>query len=351
MSFQAQRANSTSPGRRRSRARTFVILLVLILVVALLAGAAYARHYYTWCQGADGPQEPIDLTIPQGATGSDVVNLLHDQGVLRCDTVPRYIVGRDDVTFEAGDYSITTNMSLDAAIQALTVGPEPLKTITATVPEGLTVEQTAEEMGKQLRVSSREIQSLAESGRFAIPPYLPSGAQTAEGFLFPKTYEFVKGEVTPRVAVEAMLSQFEEEAASLPWDNAEELGLSPYEIVVLASLIEKEAANDAERAKIASVIYNRLNSGTPLYIDATLNYIDPDPSNGLTESDLKIKSPYNTRLVKGLPPTPIASPGRASLKSALEPASTDYEYYVLCGNSHRFTSSYNEFLAWKDQCL
>ncbi|MCJ7832408.1 MAG: endolytic transglycosylase MltG, partial [Actinobacteria bacterium] len=148
-----------------------------------------------------------------------------------------------------------------------------------------------------------------------------------------------------------MLSQFEEEAATIPWGNAKQLGLSPYEVVVLASLIEKEAANDAERAKIASVIYNRLKSKTPLYIDATLNYIDPDPSNGLTESDLKIKSPYNTRLVKGLPPTPIASPGRASLMGALKPASTNYMYYVLCGDSHRFTSSYNEFLTWKDQCL
>jgi len=351
MSSAAQWANSTSPGRRRSRVRTFVIVMLVIVVIALLAGAAYARHYYTWCQGADGPQEPIDLTIPEGATGSEVVNLLHEQGVLRCDTVPRYVVGRDDVAFKAGDYTVTTNMSLEAAVEALTVGPEPAKTVTATVPEGLTVEQTADELGKQLHISAGEIQSLAESGRFDIPPYLPSGAQTAEGFLFPKTYEFVKGEVTPRTAVETMLSQFEEEAAKLPWGNAERLGLSPYEVVVLASLIEKEAANDAERAKIASVIYNRLNSRTPLYIDATLNYIDPDPSNGLTESDLQIKSPYNTRLVKGLPPTPIASPGRASLMGALQPASTDYQYYVLCGSSHRFTSSYNEFLAWKDQCL
>lgn len=351
MSATAPAARSSSPRRRRSTLRTFLLVLFLLVVVASIAGVAYARHYYTWCQGADGPQEPIEFIIPSGATGGDVVELLHKDGVLRCDTVPRYIVARKDVTFEAGDYQLTTNMTLDAAIAALGKGPAPIETVSATVPEGLTVERTAEELGRQLHIPAREIQNLAESGRYELPPYLPAGTSTTEGFLFPKTYEFVKGKVTPKATVDVMLAQFQEEAATLPWGNAEKLGLSPYEVVVLASLIEKEAANDAERPKIASVIYNRLDSGTPLYIDATLNYIDPDPSNGLTLSDLDIKSPYNTRLVKGLPPTPIASPGRASLLATLEPANTDYEYYVLCGGSHRFTSSYDEFVTWKDRCL
>jgi UPF0755 protein len=120
---------------------------------------------------------------------------------------------------------------------------------------------------------------------------------------------------------------------------------------VIASMIEREAANDAERPLIASVIYNRLASGTPLYIDATLNYVDPDPSDGLTEADLTMNSPYNTRKVKGLPPTPIASPGLPSIKAALQPAHTDYVYYILCGSTHRFTASYQQFKLWKDQCL
>ena len=118
-------------------------------------------------------------------------------------------------------------------------------------------------------------------------------------------------------------------------------------------MIEREALLPSDRAKIAAVIYNRLADGMPLGIDATIGYIDPDPSNGLTVSDFAIDSPYNTRLHTGLPPTPIASPGIASLTAALAPAHVPYLYYVLCGadGHHKFSVSYNQFLADKASCL
>ncbi len=129
--------------------------------------------------------------------------------------------------------------------------------------------------------------------------------------------------------------------------------MSDYQIVVIASMIEREAAVASDRAKIAAVIYNRLADGMPLGIDATIGYIDPDPSNGLTVSDFAIDSPYNTRLHTGLPPTPIASPGIASLRAALAPADVPYLYYVLCGanGAHRFSVSYQQFLSDKAECL
>jgi UPF0755 protein len=149
------------------------------------------------------------------------------------------------------------------------------------------------------------------------------------------------------------MAQFEEEAESLPWDNAEDLGVTPYEIVIIASMIEEEAALDEERAVIAGVIYNRLDEGMVLGIDATLLYDDPTPDGQLSASDLEYDSPYNTRIHGGLPPTPIASPGLPSLRAALSPADVPYLYYVLCGadGAHRFSVDYDTFLADKAECL
>ncbi len=150
-----------------------------------------------------------------------------------------------------------------------------------------------------------------------------------------------------------LLDQFQTEAQDLPWENAKALGVTPYQIVVIASMIEEEAKIDADRPKIAAVIYNRLAKGMTLGIDATVGYIDPDPSNGLTDADLAIDSPYNTRLNPGLPPTPIASPWTASLRAALEPADVPYLYYVACGSGggHRFSTNYAVFLRDKAACL
>lgn len=342
----------SSPPPRRRTALWVLGALVLLLVVGLGGGALWAKGRLEWCAEAMGSQEPVTFTVPEGSSGSDVLVLLQDDGIVReCGMFARYLARGKIDGVQAGRYPMTTNMTLDDALAALSEGPPPVETVTATFPEGLTVAQTGEAAAEQLGIPAGQVRQLAESGRLSLPPYLPGGRPTAEGFLFPKTYEFVKGEANAKGLVRRMLEQFEAEAAGLPWDNAQRLGVSPYEVVVIASMIEREAANDSERPRVAAVIYNRLASRTPLYIDATLQYIDPDPSNGLTESDLAIRSPYNTRLVKGLPPTPIASPGRASLKAALEPANTDDVYYVLCGKTHRFTASYDQFLAWKEQCL
>ncbi len=118
-------------------------------------------------------------------------------------------------------------------------------------------------------------------------------------------------------------------------------------------MIEKEYGVEADGPLISGVIHNRLRLGMTLGIDATLQYVDPDPSNGLTESDFHIDSPYNTRIHTGLPPTPIANPGRASLEAALNPAHVDYRYYVLCGadGHHAFSTSYDQFLRDKARCL
>jgi UPF0755 protein len=220
-----------------------------------------------------------------------------------------------------------------------------------TIPEGYRLTQIAERVHEELGIDEDRFLTLAQSKDLSLDPYLPAG-KGAEGFLFPETYRFSK-DSSAKDVIDRLLDQFATEAEGLEWGNAEALGVSAFEIVVIASMIEREAAVASDRAKISAVIYNRLAEGMALGIDATVGYIDPDPSNGLTVSDFEIDSPYNTRLNTGLPPTPIASPGIASLGAALAPADVPYLYYVLCGDNgeHRFSVSYDQFLSDKAECL
>lgn len=316
-------------------------LVIGLVVVLLLAGLAFAgTRYYSWCQGSSGPRTPVTFEVVEGANGSQIVDGLHEQGVVRCGAVTKWLLRRSGLEsqFRAGSFELTTNMTPDEAFAALTTPPEPVPTVRLTVPEGYRVTQTAERVAEVIGIPAAKFMKTADNGRWSLPPYLPPDATSIEGFLFPETYQFVEGETTAKDVIRRMLEQFELESENLPWDNAEELGVSPYEAVIIASMIEEEAKLDEERAVIAGVIYNRLREGMVLGIDATLLYDDPTPDGQLSFSDLEFDSPYNTRINAGLPPTPIASPGRASLEAALNPAETEFFYYVLCGEDghHEF---------------
>ncbi len=328
-----------------------MVACIVILVALSIAGYSYFR----WCQGASGPREPVAFEIPKGATGAEVIASLNGEGVLRCDAVVRYVARARSTEFQAGRYKLETNMTVDEALARIGEGPI-VRTVSMTIPEGWRVAQTTAEAAKRLHLNEAELTRLAESGGFTLPPYLPAGKATTEGFLFPKTYEFPREGLTEKAVIIRLLDQFDEEASKLPWRNAKRLGVTPYEVVIVASLVEREAQVPGERARIAAVIYNRIARHEILGIDASNQYIDPNPDDGLTTSDLAIDSPYNLRLKENagkLPPAPIASPGLASLRAALQPADTTDWLYVLCGTDghHEFTASYPEFLRLKEQCL
>jgi peptidoglycan lytic transglycosylase G len=337
-----------SPGRKRR-----VGLIVLLTVFVLLAGAVTVGGlWYRWAVGASGPQRPVAITIPVGATGTEVADLLKDNGVIR-STFGFRVEARFNgfqSGFDAGRYRLTTNMTARDALAVLAKGPV-VKSVRATFPEGFTVAQMAGSVHKQLGLSEREFAKLANSGRYALPPFLPKGTQTVEGFLFPETYDFL-ADVTNDGVINRLLEQFTKEAATLPWTKARALKVTPYQIVILASLIEREAKFDVDRPKVAAVIYNRLNKHMPLEIDATIVYALGKTKPRLTLDDLKIDSPYNTYIHGGLPPTPIASPGLASLQAALNPADVDFLYYLTDSKGHgHFTASYSEFLQLKAKYL
>lgn len=345
------RRSDRTPDRPRRGALLILLVVFLLIVGAVAAGGAY----YGYCRGASGPQDPVSFTVAPGTSGEQVLDALHARNVVRCGgLVGRILLRRtgDADRIRAGTYDLTTNMTLEHAITVLSTSPPPVPTVRVTIPEGYRLTQIADRVHDLLGIPRDRFLRLAMSKGLVLPPYLPSG-HGGEGFLFPNTYRFAKDGTTADDVVQRLLDEFGAEAKTLPWQNAERLGVSDYDIVIIASMIEREAKVPGDRPKIAAVIYNRLDRGMTLGIDATLLYDDPTPDGQLSASDLRSNSPYNTRIHAGLPPTPIASPGLASLKAALEPANVPYLYYVLCGadGRHRFSVSYSRFLHDKAVCL
>ena len=335
----------------RARGRAVRSLLILLLVLAVLGGAAGGLYLYA--VGGSGPSEPVEVVVPRGATASDVGILLEEAGVIRSSLAFRLMAslrgsGSD---IKAGVYPMRTNMPLGEVFLLMEKGPEDrTPTVILTIPEGFRVEQVADRIADELGLRRRMFIDAATSGRFALPPYLPDGTKTVEGFLFPETYQ-VRPSVDAEDVIDIQLEQFRQVADDLEWDRAEALGVTPYEVVIIASMIEEEARVPEDRSKIAAVIYNRLAKGMNLEIDATVLYALGRHKERVLFEDLEIDSPYNTYLHPGLPPTPIASPGRAALEAALQPADADYLYYVVIDEDgrHAFTSSYEEFLRFKEQ--
>ena len=296
------------------------------------------------------PKNALVVTIPVGATGQDVADLLKTQGVIRSPFAFRILSKFRGFSsgFEAGRYRLTTNMTASSVLEALKAGPF-VESLRVTFPEGYRVEQMAKRAADKLPLKVSEFEKSATSGTWTVGDYLPKGTKSVEGFLFPSTYDFLKDAKADDV-IKRMLAEFQDQVKDLPWSGVEHLGVTKYEVVVAASLIEREARFDEDRAKIAAVIYNRLEKGMALQIDASVQYI-LGSWGPITVKDRDLPSPYNTYLHTGLPPTPIASPGLKSIVAALTPVKANYLYYVVidAAGHHAFTDSYQEFLKLKDQ--
>jgi UPF0755 protein len=339
---------------RHPRERRWGLLVLATILILLVVMAGIGAAYWSWASGGSGPKTKLVVTIPEGSTGSDVAGLLKREGVIRSPWAFKLMARFRGFSggFQAGVYTgLTTNMSVKDALDALKKGPLPKKSLQALFPEGLTVRQTAARAQDLLGIRQGEFLKSVTGGKWSIPPYLPKGTPTVEGFLFPKKYE-LEASVTAEAVIKRLLGQFKAEVQDLPWSNTKQLGLKrPYDVVIIASMIEREARFPEDRPKIARVIYNRLAKGMALQIDATVEYALGQWKKRLTLEDLKHESPYNTYLHEGLPPTPIASPGLASLEAALTPAKGNWLYYVVIDaqGHHAFTASYSEFLKLRQQ--
>lgn len=340
---------STGSGGRRPRrwGRRLLVVLGLLAVgavVAFLAGSAWLQRRI---DPSGPPGDTVAFTIPEGATTDEVGELLAEAGIISDATVWRYYIRfrADGATFEAGEYALPTNSSMGDAVAGLAEGPAlAAAAALVTIPEGLTLAEVAVQVGEE-GLSSDTFRFLADSGGVR-SRFQPDDISTLEGLLLPETYRLEQGE-GEEALLRRMVETLDGTAVEIGYDFAQaRVGLTPYEVLIIASLIEEEARIDEDRGMISRVIYNRLERGETLGIDATVYYAVGKPGGvPLTRSDLASPSPYNTRLVAGLPPTPIAVPGRASLEAALNPVDGPWLFYVLadaCGR-HAFSEDISQF--------
>jgi UPF0755 protein len=319
-------------------------LLVLPLAVILFF---YAVIYLRTPSHVNGLTKTI--AIRRGMTFREVAQLLGDEGIIR--GINRFILlGKFSGAFpkvKAGEYELSSDMTPLQVLDALTKGK--VKHYKVSIPEGYTVSQIAEILESRGITNGEAFLEKCFSSQYVFS--LGIEADNLEGYLFPDSYLFSKG-LQPEDIIETMMSRFRQVYTSQYSERASELGFSNHEMLTLASMIEKEAAIPWERFLVSSVYHNRLKRKMMLYSCPTVIYGIKDFDGNLTKRDLERYTPYNTYLIRGLPPGPICNPGKEAIVAALYPAKTEYLYFVSKNDgSHHFSSSLEEhnIAVWKYQ--
>jgi peptidoglycan lytic transglycosylase G len=289
----------------------------------------------------------VVVTIPKGASVSEVGDMLDENGVVSSSTLfqLRVTIAGKRSDLYPGRFVLAEGMSYGSAIDALSTAPLK-KVAVVTIPEGYSRAQAAP-LAKEAGLTGSYLDASVHSKYLDPARYGGKDAKNLEGFLFPDTFE-LKPNAPVADLVQLQLQDFKRRIKGLDMSYAKKKNLTVYDVVTIASMVEREAMVDRERPLVAAVIYNRLHEGMPLGIDATTRFATGNYEEPLTESELAIDSPYNTRTHDGLPPGPIDSPGLASIEAAARPAKVDYLFYVVkpgaCGE-HAFSSTEAEFEA------
>ena len=304
--------------------------LVIVAAAGIVVGASAL-----WFRDAvygDRSQPAVRTTyiVTRGATVADIATGLHAAGILAHPLAFRILarLRGDEARLQSGQFAFPAHQSSDEILRRLTTGNADA--LWVTFPEGFTARQMGERLGANALAGATAFERYATHTSLEV-----AGTRTRslEGFLFPSTYLVPLGS-TPAQIAKIFTDQFFRELPAHAAAKAHALGLTVPQVITLASLIEREAQADDERPLMAGVYYNRLRAGMPLEVDATIEYVFPEHHTVITRRDLEIDSPYNTYRHTGLPPTPIANPGKASIDAAFAPLASHYLYYVYKGNGH-----------------
>jgi len=274
----------------------------------------------------------VQVTVPKGSSVSEVGDLLSDKGVIDDSTLFQIrvtLAGKRSEIY-SGHFTLANNMSYGAAIDALSTPPVK-RTVSVTIPEGYTRSQAAQ-LVEEDGVPGSYTKATVRSKYLNPAQYGGKGAKDLEGFLFPDTFE-LKPSAPVADLVQLQLQDFKRRIEGVNMKYAKSKNLTIYDVLIIASMVEREAGVPSQRKLVASVIYNRLHEGMPLGIDATIRFATGNYTKPLTESELAIDSPYNSRTNAGLPPGPINSPGLEAIEAAAHPAKTDYLFYVTTPNA------------------
>jgi UPF0755 protein len=334
-----ERVESFEVRHKRPVWLTWLVVIVVVALVVGLLGVFWVRRQID-PGGRPGPA--VAVSIPAGSSSGRIASILGHAGVIHSPTVFRFYVNiKGAGPLLAGSYHLPKNSKYDDVISALEKGP-PLVVQRFTIPEGFTLAEIAARVGSLPGRSAARFLTAATNGSVH-SRFQPPGSNDLEGLLFPATYD-VRPDEDEVSILQGMVDAFDQKASSVGIDQAATaLGMTPYQVVTVGSLVEREAKLDEDRGPIASVIYNRIRNGMPIQVDAALLYGEhlTDPH----QLDLNADNPYNTYKYKGLPPTPVASPGLPSLRAAAAPPNTPYLYYVLIDPSgkHGFAATASEF--------
>ena len=335
----------------------------MLVALAVLVGGGYLAYSYGLSALKDRLSGPEDYTgagtgqvvveVKDGYSATDIGTTVVVLGVVKSVAAHPPAARKDSksVGIQVGFYKMKKQMSAEAALAVL-VDPKNRSRSVVTIPEGFTVDQIVATLAKKTKFSKKQYTKVLDNpSSIGLPSYAKGNA---EGYLFPATYELPPNS-TPKSILTTMVQRWDQAAQEADIEGAaQQLGYTPEQLMVVASLVEAESNRDEDRGKVARVIYNRLETGKTdklLQIDATVNYgIGRNLGVGLTTEDLQVDSPYNTYQNPGLPPTPIEAPGDAAIEAAAHPTDGPWIYYVtvnLRTGETKFTESYDTFLKYK----
>jgi UPF0755 protein len=326
---------------RRRRRRTVIVLAIVLLPIVLLFTAGGWFLYQLNPPGDAGRR--ISVNIPEHTGTGRIGDLLEDKGVIGSSTAFEIFtkITRSG-PFKPGQYTMRKHLGVRDAVDTLNAGPVKPAEARLVLPPGLTLSQFADRVG-QLPGHSKDAFAAALQSNTVRSKYQLGEVTSLEGLLFPDAY-VVKKDETDEQILSRMVTALDQQADGAGVASGNTSGLNPYQTIIAASLIEREAKLEADRPLIAAVIRNRLVAGKPLQIDATVCYAKGGCDKSPTKADLEIDSPYNTYKVPGLPPTPISTVSVQSLMAAAHPADVPYMYYVLADKNgqHKFATTEEE---------
>ncbi|MBW6509724.1 MAG: endolytic transglycosylase MltG [Desulfuromonadales bacterium] len=315
-----------------------LLLVLIILIVLLSCGLALGGWWLLTTPVT--PPETVTLEVTPGSSLQRVARQLEEQGVISHALLLRLLAKWHDQEqqIQAGHYTFALPATAENILQRLVRGD--VDRVNLTIPEGFNLQQIIERIVESGHGEAARLWQLARDQEFIAS--LGIDADSLEGYLFPETYHFVPG-TTEAALLRMMVEQFQLNLSAEKREAARQLGLSLHQHVTLASLIEKETGVVAEMPLISSVFHNRLAINMRLQTDPTVIYGVEDYSGTITRRHLNTPTPYNTYIIYGLPPGPIASPGRPALYAAVFPETSDYYYFVSRGDgSHHFSRTLRE---------
>ena len=326
---------------RRRRRRTFIALGIVLLPIMLVLGAGGWFLYELNPLG--GPGKRVSVDVPRRTGNAAIGDLLENKGVIGSSQAFQIYVGVTRAgPFVPGHYTMRENLGVRDAVGILKSGPAKGPQFRLVVPPGLTLAAVADRVGMLQGHNRDTFLQVAQSGAVR-SKYQPPDVTSLEGLIYPDTY-FVSKDETDQQILTRLVSEFDQKADTIGLSGPNAAGMTPYQTVVAASLVEREAKLDEDRPLISAVIHNRLEAGKPLQIDATVCFAKGGCNASPTAADLALDSPYNTYKIAGLPPTPISSVSVKSLQAAQNPAPVPYLYYVLSDKNgkHKFATTQEE---------